>query len=153
MRKSFAVLIAALFVAVFVAACSSDGGGAGGGGGGGGQAVAAGVPPLSSAWFGSSFDPATLSINDKTTTAKAGAPVVVVGHLLSPHDVSSIKVRVSSAGNVEGEEPVVGPNGATSSEILGADLSSLKLGPGTHVVAFVTSTSSILASASLVVSG
>jgi hypothetical protein len=144
-RKSFALLV----VALLVAACGSGDNG----GGGGNQAVAAGLPPLSSAWFGSSFDPATLSVMDKTSSVKAGAPVVVVGHLLSPHDVSAIKVRVSSAGNVEGEEPVVGPNGATSSEILAADLSSLKLGPGTHVVAFVTSTSAILASASLVVSG
>jgi hypothetical protein len=135
MRRAVVALVAALLSALFVAACGGYGSGGGGGGGGGG--AAGGVPPPAVVWFGTAMDPATLSVTGKADSLGYGGPMVAVGHLLSPHTTSSIKVNVTAPGGSAQKFDVVAPNGASESDTFGADLTSANLYPGTYTVNFV----------------
>jgi hypothetical protein len=139
MRRTLGILV----IGIVLAACG-DSGPAGGGGGN----VSADAPPLSVAWFGSGYDPATFGLTDKSNTSKAGAPLVTVGHLFAPRAPEDVSVTVSTGGSIRQTLPVApGPTGP--SDLYAADLGPANLGPATYIISFVDKRGSILASGNL----
>lgn len=144
MRRTVGVLLAA----VLLAACGDSGspGGAGGGGGGGGGAGE--VPPLSIAWFGSSFDPSSFGIVGRFTSVKQGSPVFASGHLFPAQDPAGVSVTISIGGSVRQTVPL-SPGSGGAGDIVAADLSGTGLAPGVYIVSFEDARHTILASGNL----
>ncbi len=147
MPRALAILLS--IIALVLAAC---GGGGGGGGGGaasipGAAPVANGdVPPGSTVFFGSAYDPSTFAVADKTTKIKVGDPVVAVGKALAPVDGAGVKLELKLNATAKPlRAPDAMDNPATAS-FFGSDLSADGLTPGTWIVSFVNPQGRILAS-------
>lgn len=74
------------------------------------------APPAGTIWFGTAFDPQTLSLTGKTTTVSTTQPFALVGHLTHSAKVSELSIRASLNGSLvnavqatgSGEGEVVG---------------------------------------------
>ena len=102
MPRVLAILLA--IVALVTAAC---GGGGGGSGGDGAAASAAGaapvangdIPPGSTVFFGSAYDPSSFAVADKTgKIAQGQTPIVAVGKALAPVDGTGVQVQITEGG-------------------------------------------------------
>ena len=139
MRRILAVLV----LAVVLSAASA-----------GGEAAAAGrrrrrrrvraprvtngaVPPGSSVYFGSAYDPTTFAVADKTTKAKVGAPIVAVGKALAPVDGTGVKIEIKLNGTAKPLRPPDAMDDPTSASFFASDLSKDGLTPGTWIISFV----------------
>jgi hypothetical protein len=148
-------LVVALGVALAVTACGSEATGAEGGAGqapgGGGGAAAGGtdLPNPSQVIFGTSYDPSSLAVAGTAKSLKAGSQIVAVGRTLAPHAASEIKVRVTLRAAGPDPFPVTAAANPDSTDLFAADLTPLKLQPGTWTVAFVNSEGRVFASADL----
>ena len=137
MRRALGILV----IVILLAACG-DSAPAGGGG------VTGGAPPLSVAWFGSGYDPATFAITGKSSSSKVGAPLVTVGHLFSARAPEDVSVTVSTGGSIRQTLPVAaGPTGP--SDVYAADLAAANLAPASYIISFVDKRGTILASGNL----
>ena len=76
-------------------------------GGGGAAASAAGaapvangdIPPGSTVFFGSAYDPSTFAVADKTgKIAQGQTPIVAVGKALAPVDGTGVQVQIAAGG-------------------------------------------------------
>jgi hypothetical protein len=145
MRRVLAVLV----LGAVLAGCGPVAGQpAGGGGGGGGEAPVANgaVPPGSTVYFGSAYDPTTFAVADKSGTAKVGAPIVAVGKALAPVDGSDIKLQLTLNGQ---SKPLRAPDkmdNPSSASFFASDLSKDNLTPGTWIVSFVNGNNRVIAS-------
>ncbi len=146
MRRILAVLI----LGAVVAACGggAPAGNAGGGGGGAGAAPVANgaVPPGSTVYFGSAYDPTTFAVADKSTKAKVGAPIVAVGKALAPIDGSDIRIEIKLNGNAKPLRPPDAMDNPTSASFFASDLRKDGLTPGTWIVSFVNGSNRVIAS-------
>jgi hypothetical protein len=149
MSRVLGILVAIL--ALSLAAC----GGGGGSGGGGAAASAAGaapvangaIPPGSSVFFGSAYDPATFAVADKTgKIAQGQTPVVAVGKALAPVDGTGVQVEVKAGGKAKPLRAPVAMDNPTSTTFFATDLSGDNLTPGTWIVSFVNPEGRVLAS-------
>jgi hypothetical protein len=144
MRALRAFLLAV--AAALVIGCSGSGSpppAGGGGGGGTGQ-----LPPVGTVWFGSAFDPASLAVTGRTTSLKAGSPIVAVGHFLQPKPPEDMTVTVSKQQSILHRLPVTGSGPAKA---FGIDLSAQKLDAGNYLITFVDKNRRTLAAGNLVV--
>jgi hypothetical protein len=147
MRRILAVLVLGAALAGCGGGTSANGGGGGGGGGSGGAPVANGaVPPGSSVYFGSAYDPTTFAVADRTTKAKAGAPLVAVGKALAPVDGSDIKLSLTLNGSAKPLRPPDSMDNPSSASFFASDLSKDNLTPGTWIVSFVNGNGRVIAS-------
>jgi hypothetical protein len=149
MPRALAILFASLVLAV--AACGGDGGG----GGGGAAASAAGaapvangaIPPGSTVFFGSAYDPVTFAVADKTGKVAPGTkPLVAVGKALAPVDGTGVQVEIKASG---ASKPLRAPDAIdnpASATFFAVDLSNDNLTPGTWIVQFVNPNGRVLAS-------
>ena len=135
------ILGALLLVAAVVAGCGGGSGGGGGGGGGGGD-----LPGGALVLFGSSYDPTSLAVANKTTTLKVGAPMVAVGAAFTPRPASEVTVKVSKGSEVRGPFPPTASNNPDSATLFALDLAPLHLDAGTWQVEFFGSTGRSIAS-------
>lgn len=151
MPRVLAITVATL--ALVLAAC---GGGGGGGDGAGASAAASApgaapvtggaIPPGSTVFFGSAYDPATFAVADKTTKIKVGDKVVAVGKALAPVDGTGVKLELKlNAAAKPLRAPDAMDNPATS-EFFASDLSGDGLTAGTWIVSFVNPQGRVLAS-------
>jgi hypothetical protein len=150
MRRILAVLV----LGALVSACggASPGGGAAGSGGAGAAPVTGGdVPPGSSVYFGSAYDPTTFAVADRSTKVKAGAPIVAVGKALAPVDGSGIKVEIKANGTAKPLRPPDAIDNPATATFFASDLSKDGLTPGTWIVSFVNPNSRVIASGFLTV--
>jgi len=147
MRRILAVLVLGVVLAGCGPVAGQPAGGDGGSGAGGGAPVANGaVPPGSSVYFGSAYDPVTFAVADRSTKAKAGTPIVAVGKALAPVDGSDIKLQLTLNGQ---SKPLRAPDkmdNPSSASFFASDLSSDNLTPGTWIVSFVNSNNRVIAS-------
>ena len=150
MPRVLAILFAIL--ALLLAAC---GGGGGGSEGGGAAASAAGaapvangdIPPGSTVFFGSAYDPATFAVADKTgKIAQGQTPIVAVGKALAPVDGTGVQVEIKAGGKPKPLRAPVAMDNATSATFFATDLSGDNLTPGTWIVQFVNPEGRVLAS-------
>ena len=149
MPRALAFLFASLVLAV--AAC----GGGGGGDGGAPAASAAGaapvangdVPPGSTVFFGSAYDPSTFAVADKTGKVATGTkPLVAVGKALAPVDGTGVQVEIKAGGT---SKPLRAPDAMdnpASASFFAVDLSNDNLTPGTWIVQFVNPNGRVIAS-------
>ncbi|MDQ1324657.1 MAG: hypothetical protein QG587_1993 [Chloroflexota bacterium] len=149
MPRALAILLVTL--ALVTAAC----GGGGGSGGGGAAASAAGaapvadgdIPPGSTVFFGSAYDPSTFAVADKTGKITQGqTPIVAVGKALAPVDGTGVQVQIAAGGK---PKPLRAPDAVDnpgSASFFAADLSADNLTPGTWIVSFVNPEGRVLAS-------
>jgi hypothetical protein len=126
--------LGALLVMAWLASGCGGGTTPGGGGGGGGGAD---LPAPSTVIFGTAYDPASLTVAGKSTSLKAGTPMVAVGRAFTPRPTSGITVQVGSGSNSRPARPVSASNNPESADIFAADLTSDQLGPGTWVISFL----------------
>jgi hypothetical protein len=138
-------------LALTLAAC----GGGGGSGGGGAAASAAGaapvadgdIPPGSTVFFGSAYDPSTFAVADKTgKIAQGQTPIVAVGKGLAPVDGTGVQVQLTAGGK---QKPLRAPDAIdnpASASYFATDLSGDNLTPGTWIVSFVNPDGRVLAS-------
>jgi hypothetical protein len=149
MPRALAILLASFALAV--AAC----GGGGTPAGGGGAASAAGaapvangdVPPGSSVYFGSAYDPTTFAVADRTGKVAAGAsPLVAVGRALAPVDGTGVQVEIKLNGKAKPLRPPDAMDNPASASFFAVDLSNDNLTPGTWIVQFVNASGRVLAS-------
>ncbi len=144
-----ALSVLILVLALGVAAC-------GGGSSAGGDAAASvpgaatvtngEVPPGSSVFFGSAFDPSSFAVADRSARIKAGEPVVAVGRALAPVDGSTVQVRLETSGAAKPLRPPTAMDNPANATFMVADLTSDNLGPGTWIVSFVNSSNRVIAS-------
>lgn len=145
-------LLAGLVVILAVGAC-------GGGGTDGGNAVPSAFtpPPVtngelpagSSVLFGSSYDPATLAVIDKSTKIKVGSPIVAVGRALAPVPMAGVTIQVGAGGSSKPPRPVTVADNPDNARYFAFDLTADALGQGTWIVSFVNANGRILASGNL----
>ncbi len=143
-------VIPVLLLALLVAAC----GGGGSSGDGGAAASAPGaatvtngeVPPGSSVYFGSAYDPASFGLADRTTKIKVGDPVVAVGRALAPVDGTTVQLKLEAGGKVKPLRAPSAMDNPESATFMVADLTSDNLGPGTWIVSFVNANNRVIAS-------
>ena len=150
MPRVLAILLAIL--ALVTAAC---GGGGGGSGGDGAAASAAGaapvangdIPPGSTVFFGSAYDPSSFAVADKTgKIAQGQTPIVAVGKALAPVDGTGVQVQITEGGK---SKPLRAPDALdnpASASFFATDLSGDNLTPGTWIVQFVNPEGRVLAS-------
>jgi hypothetical protein len=147
MRRILAVLVLGAMLAGCGPVGGQPAGGDGGSGGGGGAPVGNGaVPPGSSVYFGSAYDPTTFAVADRSTKAKVGAPIVAVGKALAPVDGSDIKLQLTLNGTTK---PLRAPDkmdNPSSASFFASDLSKDNLTPGTWIVSFVNGNGRVIAS-------
>jgi hypothetical protein len=148
MRRILAVLVlGAVLAGCGPVAGQPAGGGGGGGGASGGAPVANGaVPPGSSVYFGSAYDPATYAVADRSTKAKVGAPIVAVGKALAPVDGSQIKLQLTLNGQSKPLRPPDAMDNPTSTSFFASDLTKDNLTPGTWIVSFINASNRVIAS-------
>ena len=148
MPRVLAILLVSL--ALVTAAC-----GGGGSGGGGAAASAAGaapvadgdIPPGSTVFFGSAYDPATFAVADKTgKIAQGQTPIVAVGKSLAPVDGAGVQVQIKAGGKPKPLRAPVAMDNPSSASYFATDLSGDNLTPGTWIVAFVNPEGRVLAS-------
>jgi hypothetical protein len=113
------------------------GGPAAGGGGGGGGGGGADLPAASTVIFGTSYDPAALTVAGKATSLKTGTPMIAVGRAFTARPASAITVQVGSGSNSRPARAVAASNNADSADLFATDLTGDQLGPGTWVVSFL----------------
>jgi hypothetical protein len=144
-----AILFAIL--ALTLAAC----GGGNDSGGGGAAASAAGaapvangdIPPGSTVFFGSAYDPATFAVADKTgKIAQGQTPIVAVGKALAPVDGTGVQVEIKAGGKPKPLRAPVAMDNPANASFFATDLSGDNLTPGTWIVAFVNPEGRVLAS-------
>ena len=149
MPRVLAILLVTL--ALVTAAC----GGGGGSGGGGAAASAAGaapvadgdIPPGSTVFFGSAYDPATFAVADKTgKIAQGQTPIVAVGKSLAPVDGTGVQVQIKAGGKPKPLRAPVAMDNPANASFFATDLSGDNLTPGTWIVAFVNPEGRVLAS-------
>jgi hypothetical protein len=147
MRRILAVLVLGVVVAGCGPVAGQPAGGDGGSAGGGGAPVANGaLPPGSSVYFGSAYDPTTFAVADRSTKAKVGAPIVAVGKALAPVDGTDIKLQLTLNGQ---SKPLRAPDkmdNPSSASLFASDLSNDNLTPGTWIVSFVNGNNRVIAS-------
>jgi hypothetical protein len=147
MRRVVAVLV----MAAVLGACGG-GAPAGGGGGGGGDASGAApvangaVPPGSTVYFGSAYDPTTFAVADRTTRAKVGAPIVAVGKALAPVDGTGVKIEIKLNATAKPLRPPDAMDNPSSASFFASDLSKDGLTTGTWIVSFVNAGGRVIAS-------
>lgn len=107
------------------------------------------LPGLSNVVFGTAFDPATLAVTGKLTTAKAGSPLVAVGRSLAPRAAADTKVLVTTGGKRLDPIPVTASINPDSGDLFAVDLGPLNLSAGTWIVNFVNPQGRIVAAGSL----
>lgn len=155
MPRVLAILFAILSIAL--AAC----GGGNGTEGGGAAASAAGaapvangaIPPGSTVFFGSAYDPATFAVADKTGKIALGqTPIVAVGKALAPVDGTGVQVQITAGGKAKPLRAPVAMDNPASASYFATDLSGDNLTPGTWIVSFVNPNGRVLASGFLSVS-
>jgi hypothetical protein len=140
-------ILGALFlVTALVAACGGSGDGGGGGGGGGGDGGGGEFPSAPIVIFGTSFDSTSLGVTGKTTTLKAGTPMVAVGRAFTPRPAAQVTVKVSKGSEVKGPFPVGASSPAENADLFAIDLGPLNLDAGTWQVEFTGSTGRSIAS-------
>ena len=148
MPRVLAILLVSL--ALVTAAC-----GGGGSGGGGAAASAAGaapvadgdIPPGSTVFFGSAYDPATFAVADKTGKIVQGqTPIVAVGKSLAPVDGTGVQVQIKAGGKPKPLRAPVAMDNPANASFFATDLSGDNLTPGTWIVAFVNPEGRVLAS-------
>jgi hypothetical protein len=149
MPRALAILFASLVLVV--AAC----GGGGGTDGGGAAASAAGaapvaggdIPPGSTVFFGSAYDPTTFAVADKTgRIAQGTTPLVAVGKALAPVDGTGVMVEIKASGAPKPLRPPDAMDNPASASFFATDLSNDGLTPGTWIVQFVNPNGRVLAS-------
>jgi len=148
MPRVLAILLVSL--ALVTAAC-----GGGGSGGGGAAASAAGaapvadgdIPPGSTVFFGSAYDPATFAVADKTgKIAQGQTPIVAVGKSLAPVDGTGVQVQIKAGGKPKPLRAPVAMDNPANASFFATDLSGDNLTPGTWIVSFVNPEGRVLAS-------
>src|SRR3954471_227313 len=143
MRRILAVL-------VLGAAISGCGGGApagsGNGGAGAGPVGNGAVPPGSTVYFGSAYDPTTFAVADRSTKAKVGAPLVAVGKALAPVDGTGVQIEIKLNGDAKPLRPPDAMDNPTTATFFASDLSKDNLTPGTWIVSYVNPNGRVLAS-------
>jgi hypothetical protein len=151
-------LARALAILVTVLALAACGGGSSGGGGAPQQSAAGAapvtngvVPPGSSIYFGSAYDPTTFAVADKSSRIKKGSPVVAVGKALAPVDPTGVKVRIEADGRPKPPRPPTAMDNASSATFFATDLTADALGPGTWVVSYLDPEGRTLASGFLTI--
>ena len=152
MRRALGVL----FIAALLAACGDSGGGGGGGGnegatgivGGPGKTEEQALPPVTSVWFGTAYDSATMYIYDRAQSFKKGSPLVAVATLLTPREPSDLKVTIETNGSVMATLPP-SPGGTGTS--YGVDLTPQKFPPGGYLISFLSKEGKSLASSSVTI--
>jgi hypothetical protein len=149
MPRVLAVLFAT--IALALAAC-------GGGGDDGASASAAAsvpgagpvsggdTPPGSTVFFGSTYDPTTFAVADKTTRIKVGDKVVAVGKALAPVDGSGVQLELKLSGKAKPKRAPDTIDNPASASFFASDLSADGLTAGTWIVAFVNPEGRVLAS-------
>ena len=137
MRRAFWALV----IMAVVVGCGDSGPPAGGGG----ANVTTEKPPVSAVWFGTAFDPTSLALTDKSSSFKAGSPIVAIATLLAARPPEELSVKIQTSGSVKATLPIT-PGGVGNS--FGAELTSANLGPGSYLISFVDKTGKALASAS-----
>ncbi len=150
MPRVLAILLAT--VALVTAACGGGGGGSGGDGAAAGAAGAAPVangdiPPGSTVFFGSAYDPATFAVADKTgKIAQGQTPIVAVGKALAPVDGTGVQVEIKAGGKAKPLRAPVAMDNPANASFFATDLSGDNLTPGTWIVSFVNPEGRVLAS-------
>lgn len=145
-----AILFAIL--ALVLAACGGGGGGSEGGGAAasaaGAAAVANGaIPPGSTVFFGSAYDPSTFAVADKTgKIAQGQTPIVAVGKALAPVDGTGVQVEIKAGGKPKPLRAPVAMDNPANASFFATDLSGDNLTPGTWIVQFVNPEGRVLAS-------
>jgi hypothetical protein len=146
MRRILAVLV----LGVLVGACGGGGpaGNVNGANGSGGAAPVSGgdVPPGSSVYFGSAYDPTTFAVAGRTTKAKVGAPIVAVGKALAPVDGTGIKIEIKLNGTAKPLRPPDAMDNPTQASFFASDLSKDGLTPGTWIISFINPSNRVIAS-------
>jgi hypothetical protein len=143
MRRILGVLFV---VAAVVSACGGGSGGDNGGGGGGGGGGAGELPGGAIVIFGTSYDPTSLAVTGKTTTLKAGSPMVAVGRAFTPRPAAQVTVKASKGSEVKGPFPVTASNTPDNADLFALDLAPLGLAAGTWQVEFFGSNGRSVAS-------
>ena len=153
MRRILAVLVLGAVLGGCGPVAGNPAGGGGGGGGAGASTAAGGapvangaVPPGSSVYFGSAYDPSTFAVADRTTKAKVGAPIVAVGKALAPIDGSDVKLQLTLNGAAKPLRPPDTMDNPTSTSFFASDLSKDNLTPGTWIVSFINGSNRVIAS-------
>jgi hypothetical protein len=151
-------LARALAILVTVLALAACGGGSSGGNNAPQQSAAGAapvangvVPPGSSVYFGSAYDPATFAVADKSSRIKKGSPVVAVGRALAAVDPTGVKVRIESDGQPKPLRPPTTMDNPSSATLFASDLTADALGPGTWIVSYLDSEGRTLASGFLTI--
>jgi hypothetical protein len=151
MRRALGVL----FIAAVLAACGDSGGGGGGGNenatgivGGPGTTEEQALPPVTSVWFGTAYDSATMYIYDRADSFKHGSPLVAVATLLTPRDPSDLEVTIETNGSVQATLP---PSAGGTGTTYGVDLSPKKFAPGSYLISFKSKEGKSLASAAVTI--
>jgi hypothetical protein len=159
MRRILGVLVLVAVVGACGGGGTPQGGGeqsSGAGGAAAGGAAAGGVnpnvPPGSSVYFGTGYDPSTFAVTGKTTNAKAGTPIVAVGKSLAPTDGSGVKLQLSLNGSAKPARAPDAMDNPSSASFFASDLSKDNLTPGTWIVSFTNTEGRIVASGFLTVS-
>jgi hypothetical protein len=129
MRRYLGVLFV---MAWLVSGCGSGPAADGGGGGGGGD-----LPGAPIVIFGTAYDPTALTVTGKTTSLKAGTPMVAVGRAFTARPANTVMVQVGSGSSSRPPRPVSASNNADSADLFATDLSGDQLAPGTWIVSFV----------------
>lgn len=149
MPRVLAILFAT--IALVLAAC---GGGSGDGAGASAAASIPGattvtggdIPPGSTVFFGSAYDPTTFAVAGKTTKIKVGDPVVAVGKALAPVDGTGVKLELKLSGKAKALRAPDAMDDPATASYFGSDLSADGLTAGTWIVAFVNAQGRVLAS-------
>ena len=150
MRRALGVL----FIAAVLAACGDSGGGGGGNEGatgiigGPGTTEEQALPPVTSVWFGTAYDSATMYIYDRAQSFKQGSPLVAVATLLTPRDPADLEVQIEINGSVKAKLPL-SPGGTGTT--FGVDLTPQKFAPGSYLVSFKSKEGKSLASSSVTI--
>ena len=147
--------VPAILFAILALSLAACGGGGGGSEGGGAAASAAGaapvangdIPPGSTVFFGSAYDPSTFAVADKTgKIAQGQTPIVAVGKALAPVDGTGVQVQIKAGGKPKPLRAPVAMDNPANASFFATDLSGDNLTPGTWIVSFVNPEGRVLAS-------
>jgi hypothetical protein len=137
---------------VVVVACGGGGAPAAAGSGAAGGGGGSDLPGPSNVLFGTSFDPASFGVAEKSKQFKQGTPLVAVGRSLAAQAASGVMVQVGSSGSTTlPKRPVTASNNPDNADLFAVDLTADKLPPGTWIVSFIGGSGRIIASGNVTI--
>lgn len=104
------------------------------------------LPPGSSVYFGSAYDPTSFAVAGKTTRIKPGDTVVAVGKALAPVDGIGIMLELKLNGKAKPQRAPDAIDSPAAASFFASDLTADGLTAGMWIVSFVNAQGRVIAS-------